>query len=136
MTMEPITSKEILNHIYGVMLEINYLQNDSDVLEELSEQRDGFVEDQLMLFKRKSAKYKAEWNRLRFQRALEFLNELKTKGTEEINRILKPKERIIYAPLFRKFEELTEKDKDSLLEDKDLLDLIDYLNEQNDNKIG
>lgn len=128
--MHSLSSKQILNHIYGVMLEINYLQKDEDVIEELAENRDNFVEQKLLLFKKMSARYKAEWNRQKFQKALAFLEELKTKGVDEINKILNPQARLTYAPLFRKFEELTDKDKKSILEDEDLLNLIDYLNEQ------
>lgn len=128
--MQSLSSKQILNHIYGVMLEINYLQKDEDVIEELAENRDDFVEQKLLLFKKMSAQYKAEWNRQKFQKALAFLEELKTKGVDEINKILNPQARLTYAPLFRKFEELTDKDKKSILEDEDLLNLIDYLNEQ------
>lgn len=133
MTMQPLSSKQILNHMYGVMLEINYLQMDADVMENLTEHHDSFVEEKLLLFKRMSAQYKAKWNRQKFQRALDFLQELKNKGAEEINKILNPQAQVAYAPLFRKFEELTDDDKKSILEDKDLLNLIDYLNEQENN---
>ncbi len=128
--MQSLSSKQILNHIYGVMLEINYLQKDEDVIEDLAKNGDDFVEQKLLLFKKMSAQYKAEWNRQKFQKALAFLEELKTKGVDEINKILNPQARLTYAPLFRKFEELTDKDKKSILEDEDLLNLIDYLNEQ------
>jgi len=124
----------MLNHIYSVMLEINYLQKDEDILEDLAENQDNFVENKLKLFRRLSAQYKASWNHQKFNKAFVFLEELKNKSVEEINKILNPQAQVAYAPLFRKFEELTDDDKKSILEDEDLLNLIDYLNEQDDDE--
>ncbi len=132
--MQPLESKQMLNHIYGVMLEINYLQKDEDILEDLAETQDEFVENKLKLFRRISAQYKASWNHQKFEKAFAFLKDLKNRSVDEINKILNPEAKVAMAPLFRKFEELTDDDKKSILEDEDLLNLIDYLNEQDDHE--
>ena len=61
---------------------------------------------------------------------LEPLWQNKEKGIEEIQRLITPQERIHYAPLFSKFEEMTEEDKLNILEDQELLKILEILNKR------
>ena len=51
---------EILNNLYGLITDINYNKPDEDVLSDLKEKPEPFVEEQLMRVKRSIAKHKAE----------------------------------------------------------------------------
>jgi hypothetical protein len=126
-------TKQILSDLYGLMMEINFHQEDEEVLKELREHPDLQIESHLLRIKQISAKLKAEANRRHFYKAKEQLLLLKQKGIEEIQRFITPQERVEYAPLFRKFEELTKQDEESILEDQELLKFLEILNKHIDN---
>lgn len=127
---------EILNNLYGLMMEINYHKSDEDVLRELKESPDLFVEDHLMKIKRTMAKYRAMTNRNRIDMAMDQLRKLKEKGLDEVKKLLTPQEQVELAPLFRKFEELTPEDEASILEDQQLLKLLEKLQKESTDEQG
>lgn len=131
--METQNTKQILSNLYGLMMEINFHREDEEVWRELQENPDPQIEKHLLRIKQIMAKMKAEANRIRFVKAKEQLALLKQKGIEEIQRLINPQERAQYAPLFRKFEELTKEDEDDIMEDQELLKLLEILNKQIDN---
>jgi hypothetical protein len=131
--METQNTKQILSDLYGLMMEINFHREDDEVFIELQKNPDPQIEKHIVRIKQITAKIKAEANRIRFVRAKEHLALLKQKGIEEIQRLITPQERVKYAPLFRKFEELTKEDEDSIMEDQELLTLLEILNKQIDN---
>jgi hypothetical protein len=126
-------TKQILSDLYGLMMEINFHREDEEVLQELEENPDTQIEQHLLRIKQIQTKLRAEANRRRFVKAKEQFALLKKKGIEEIQRRISPQERIEYAPLFRKFEELTKEDEEAILEDQELLKLLEILNKQIDN---
>lgn len=126
-------TKQILSDLYGLMMEINFHRDDDEVLKELQENPDPQIEKHLIRIKQFSTKVKAEANRIRFVKAKEQLALLKQKGIEEIQRLITPQERAQYAPLFRKFEELTKEDEEAIMEDQELLKLLEILKKQIDN---
>jgi hypothetical protein len=126
-------TKQILSDLYGLMMEIGFHREDEEVLKELQEHPDPQIENHLSRIKQISAKLKAEANRRRFVKAKEQLALLKQKGIEEIQRFITPQERVEYAPLFRKFEELTKEDEEAILEDQELLKFLEILNKYIDN---
>ena len=123
-------TKQILSDLYALMMEINLHREDQDVLKELLENPDSQIEGHLLRIKQIKAKLRAEANRTRFAWANEQLALLKEKGIEEIQRLITPQERIHYAPLFSKFEEMTEEDKLNILEDQELLKILEILNKR------
>ena len=123
-------TKQILSDLYALMMEINFHREDQDVLKELLENPDSQIEGHLLRIKQIKAKLRAEANRTRFAWANEQLALLKEKGIEEIQRLITPQERIHYAPLFSKFEEMTEEDKLNILEDQELLKILEILNKR------
>jgi len=127
------SSAEILNNLYGLMMEINYHRTDADVLSVLKERPDAFVEDQLMRVKRMMAKAKAAAYRHNMELALNQLRQLKERGLQELRKILSVEEQVEYAQLFRKFEELSPEDEASILEDKQLLKLLDRIRKNSGN---
>lgn len=125
--------KQILSDLYGLMMEINFHREDEEILNELRENPDPQIESHIIKIKQFTAKIKAEANRSRFIKAKEQLALLKQKGIEEIQQLITPQERIKYAPLFRKFEELTKEDEEAIMEDQELLKLLEILNKRIDN---
>ena len=121
---------EILNNLYGLITDINYNKPDEDVLSDLKEKPEPFVEEQLMRVKRSIAKHKAEAHRVSISLAWNEFLKLKEKGVEELQKILTPAEQLEYAKLFRKFDGLTKEDEDSILEDKQLLKLLERIKDQ------
>ncbi len=127
-------TKEILNNLYGLMMEINFHKADDDVLADLQQHGDQQIDKHLIKVKQLSAKLKAEENKLRFQKAIEQITLLKKKGIDELKKLLAPHEQVQLVPLFRKLEELTEEDKSAILEDQELLHLMEILKDKLDDK--
>ena len=134
--MSTLNAKQVLSNLYGLMMEINYHRPDEDILEELTEHPDPQVEKHLIRVKQLSTKFKAEANKNRFQEALDQLNALKQKGSDELRKLFPPieRQRPELVQLFRKFEELTSKDEQAILEDQDLLRLIKLLKDKLDDE--
>lgn len=132
--MTTSSARQTLSNLYGLMMEINLHQSDEDVLKELQENPDSQIEKHLLQVKQMTTKLKAEANKSRFQVALNQLKELKEKGIEELRKFIQPSEQAEFVPLFRKFEELTEKDEHAILEDQELLRLLKILKEKVDDR--
>lgn len=126
-------TKQILSDLYGLMMEINFQREDEEILSELKEKPDPQIESHIIRIKQLTAKMKAEANRRHFIKAKEQLALLKQKGIEEFQQLITPQERVKYAPLFRKFEELTKEDEEAIMEDQELLKLLEILNKRMDN---
>jgi len=127
-------AKEILNNLYGLMMEINLHRADDDILAELQQHNDPQIDKHLLKIKQLSAKLKIEENKLRFKKAIEQITILKKKGIEELKKLLEPHEQVQLIPLFRKFEELTEEDEYEILEDQELLNLMEILKDKLDDE--
>lgn len=126
-------SKQILSDLYGLMMEINFHREDEKVLRELEENPDPQIDNHLFKIKKLSAQLRAKANQDRFEKAKEQLALLRQKGIEELHRLISPKERSQYAPLFRKFEELTTEDEKSIMEDQEFLKMLEIINRKTDN---
>ncbi|MBS1532574.1 MAG: hypothetical protein JSU01_19880 [Bacteroidetes bacterium] len=125
--MATLNSKQVLSNLYGLMMEINYYRPDKEILEELEQKPDAQLDAHLVKIKQLNAKLKAQANQERFQKAVDQIKVLKEKGLEELKRLISPQEQAQLVPLFRKFDELTEKDEAAIGEDQELLHLIEIL---------
>jgi hypothetical protein len=134
--MGQLNAKQVLSNLYGLMMEINLHRTDDDVLSDLRANPDEQIENHLLKVKRLTAKLRAQANNVRFAKAVEQIKLLKQKGLDEIKKLIRPEEQVQLIPLFRKFEELSEEDEASILDDQQLLHLIeilkDRLNEDSD----
>ena len=128
--------RESLNNLYGLMMEINFYRSSEDVLTELNNKPDPFVEKHLKNVKQLSARFRAEANRRKYTDALNQLKLLKEKGLEELKKLLSFQDQVELQPLFRKFEELTPEDEASILEDQDVLKLMEILKNRLDENAG
>jgi len=125
--MATLNAKQVLSDLYGLMMEINYHRPDEEVLEELQQKPDAQLEKHLVKIRQISAKLKAQANKERFQKAIDQIRIMKEKGLDELRKLINPQEQAQLVPLFRKFEELTEKDETAIVEDQELLHLIEVL---------
>ncbi len=130
--MKTQDARKILSNLYGLMMEINYHREDEDVAQELQENPDTQIEMHLIRIKQITAKLKAEANQQRFAQAKEKLRQLKESGLEGLKQLITPEEKIQFAPLFRKFEELNKEDEESILEDQELLKMLEILKKRID----
>ncbi|UEG51390.1 hypothetical protein LLH06_10440 [Mucilaginibacter daejeonensis] len=124
------TNKQILNNLYGLMLEINYQQDDKDVLAELEAKPDSVVNNHLLKIKQLTAKLKAEANRQRYADAVSQLQLLKQKGIEEFKKLFSPSDQTKLVPMFNRFTELSQKDEQEILEDQEMLHFMEILKDR------
>src|SRR5450755_947435 len=120
----------ILNHFYSLLLEMNFRQTDDEILSEKISLDDPYIQKHLQQVRLLSAKYKALRTKSKYAAVLAEIKRLKELGLEEIKKLLSPQEEVQLMPLFRRFEELSEKDEASLAEDQEMLQLIDALKEK------
>lgn len=125
-------AKQILSNLYSLLMDMNFHMDGPELIADLSVKEKERVERHYKQIKLLKAKYKAEANKQYFYKALDLVRELKEKGIEELKKLVKPTEQQSLVPLFRKFEELTENDKMSILEDTELLALIELLKQRVD----
>jgi hypothetical protein len=125
---------EILNHFYGLLLEVNFSRPDEDVFPNQEYMQDAFIMHHLQQIRIRSARYQATMNKSKYLLVLEEIKRLHEKGFDALKELLNPEEAMQLQPLFRRFEELTEKDEASIAEDQELLQLISKLKEKLDDK--
>lgn len=122
--------RENLSNLYGFFMETNFHQSNEEILSQLETRPDNQIEDFLSQIKKKQVKLKALNNRLFFDYVNEKLGEIKQKGLEELRKIIPSNEQIEFAPLFSKYQELSESDYQDIVEDQDFLKLMEYLQDK------
>ena len=122
--------RENLSNLYGFFMESNFHQSDEDLLSQLQEHPDSQIEDFLSQIKKKQVRLKALKNKLFFDYVNEKLTEIRLKGIEELRKIIPSNEQIEFAPLFSKYQELSESDYRDIVEDQDFLKLMEYLQDK------
>lgn len=120
-------AKQILNNLYGLMMEINYYRTDEDVLTEYNEKPDAQVNNHLIKIRQISAKLQAENNKARYAKAIEQIEKLKERGIEEFKKLFNTSEQAQLIPMFNKFTELSKKDEAAILEDQEMLRFMEIL---------
>ena len=131
--MATLNPKQIINNLYGLIMEIDFHRLEDEIITELNNEPDKQIEKHLVSIKQFTAKLKAEVNRQRYNQALQQFSLLKKMGIDEIKKLIGPNESMQLQPLFRKFEELTENDEASILEDQQMLLLMEKLKERLEN---
>ncbi|MFC1223408.1 hypothetical protein ACFE6N_06335 [Pedobacter sp. BG31] len=125
-------SKQILNNLYGLMLEINYHREDQEILLELEQKPDLQINNHLVKIRQLTAKLKAEATKARYADALDQLKKLKEQGIEEFKKMFSINEQANLIPMFNKFTELSKKDEEAILEDQEMLQFMSILKERTD----
>lgn len=124
------TNAEILHHFYSLLLEINFHEEDKATTED--DFADPFIQKHLRLVKLKLARSRAELRKSTYRSIIEEIDRLRKIGMDELKNLLTPAEALQFKPLFNKFESLSNKDKDSIAEDEELLRLITALKDKLD----
>ncbi len=126
------TNAEILHHFYGLLLELNFHQDESEPpsAEDLT---DPFIQKHLRQVKLKIAKARAEVKKSVYQLIIQEIDRLRKIGTEELKKLLTSQQVLQLQPLFSKFDSLSDRDKESIAEDEELLQLLTILKEKLDN---
>lgn len=130
------SNAEILNHFYGLLIEMNFVRPEEDVYPEKNYVNDPFIQKHMRQIKLQTAKYRALRSKNNYTAIVAEIKRLKEIGFDEIKKILTPKESLRLQPLFSKFEELSKKDEDSIAEDEEMLQLINALKDKLDKQSG
>lgn len=128
------SNSQILEHFQNLLMEINFHRPEEDVFDEAGYQDNAFVQKHLRHIKLNIAKAKAEKNKGGFKAILEEVRRIKEIGAIEFNKLLNPEQQLQFQPLFRKFEELSEKDEASMANDIELLQIISVLKDKLEEK--
>lgn len=126
------TNAEILHHFYSLLLELNFHQDESE-LPSAEDLADPFIQKHLRQVKLKIAKARVVAKKNIYQLIIQEIDRLRKIGTEELKKLLTPQQVLQLQPLFSKFDSLSERDKESIAEDEELLQLITILKEKLDN---
>ena len=124
--METNKALKALNNLYGLLLKMNYHREPFDFIDEIKED-DVFVSKHLKNVMLRRSKTKALLMQSKYAELREEFLRLKEYGFERLQELFTPKERENMIPLFRKFEELGEKDIFDINEDQDFLIFISSL---------
>lgn len=125
-------AKQILNNLYGLMMEINYYRADEDVLADYAEKPDAQINNHLIKIRQVSAKLKAEANKAKYANAVEQIAKLKERGIEEFKKLFNPTEQAQLFPMFNRFTELSKNDEAAILEDQEMLHFLELLKDRID----
>lgn len=123
-------NSQILDHFHSLLMQINFHRPEEDVFDETDYLDNTFVQKHLRQIKLKMAKVKAEQNKGGFKALLEEIRKIKEMGAIEYNKLLNPEQQLQFQPLFRKFEEFSEKDEASMENDAELLQIISALKDK------
>lgn len=121
-------NKQILIHFYNLLIESNIYMPNSEILEDLKLNPDPEVEEGLQLIKQYRFKANINAKKDKYNYALEKLDQLQRLLSGNLDKLISTlenkRENEQLVALFRKYEELSEKDKAKMLEDKYLLSLL------------
>ena len=143
--MNNIANKEkyiLLDNLFNLYLDTKYEKEDDELLKEEKIDINQIVLKNMMLFRQLRTQTKAELNQAKHNRVKEFLSKLKSglaSNVEEYKRIAeeifaKPKFNE-YQTMFRNLSEVSEQDKQSILMDSKLLDLLSEIEEEYNKEI-
>ena len=127
--MKKNNALKTLKNLYGLYMEMNYHSEPADFVNELND-KDPFISAHLKNVMLHKAKAKAILKKRKFEALKKQFVELKKVGLEKLQELFAPRERVEMVKLFRKFEELTEKDIDAINEDEDFLTFISSIKDK------
>ncbi|MCB0264651.1 MAG: hypothetical protein KDH95_18910 [Calditrichaeota bacterium] len=132
----------LLDNLFNVFLETEYHPEDDELLRELGVNIDAIVEENMRLFRQLRTKAKSEVNQLKHNRVKEFLMKLKSglesnvKSYEDLaSKILAEPKFAELEPMFRNLSEITDKDKQSILFDAKLLEIMGEMEDEYGDKL-
>lgn len=120
--------KDFVTHLYKLLIEANLHRDNAEVLAELKLNPDSEIENSLMTIKRLKLQSKANLKRSQFSEAQILINDFLQKAGNSINQAIEglvdKKENEPLIAFFRKYQNVSEEDKLSILKDNQILELI------------
>lgn len=120
--------KDFITHLYKLLIEANLHRDNAEVLAELKLNPDSEIENSLMTIKRLKLQSKANLKRSQFSEAQILINNFLQKAGNSINQAIEglvgKKENEPLIAFFRKYQNVSEEDKLSMLKDNQILELI------------
>lgn len=130
--------KDFVMHLYKLLMEANLNRDNAEVLADLKLNPDREIENSLLAIKRLKLQTKANLKRNQFGEAQTLINDFLQKAGNNINQVIEnligKKENEPLVAFFRKYENVSEEDKLSMLKDKQLLELIKKASQSIENK--
>lgn len=133
----------LLDNLFNLFLDDDYRPEDDELFKEWGVDIDHIVQKNMDLFRQLRTRTKAELNEIKHKRVYDFLAKLKTGLKSESGNYIKIAEEIISEPrfselqiLFRNLEEISDKDKESVIMDSKLLELLSSIEEEYGEKLN
>lgn len=133
--MESNKALLVINNFYSLLMEMNYYKEPEDFIEELQNE-DKFISEHLKKVKLHRTKAKAILKKMQIEEFKEKFIALKNAGVEKIQGLFTPEEKCEIVRLFSRFEELTEKDIETINEDQEFLTFMSYIKDKLEDKDG
>ncbi len=135
--MKEIEKYRLIDDLFNVYLDTNFDEKDNEIFSDDSVDTDEIVKKNLMLFKQLRTQTKAEINKIKHERVLSFLSELKDgirsnikEYQDMVDKILSKPRLTALQPMFRNYESSSDEDKKSILMDSELLDMLSDIEEE------
>lgn len=127
-------NKDFIISFYNLLMELNLNRSDLEILEQLRTTPDAEVEKSLLIVRQMKLKAKAQIKRSQLSNAQQMIEELKQKTGGKWNEFLisltaQPQYQQL-GSFFRKYEQVNEEDKLSMLNDRHLLELLKIAKEK------
>jgi len=139
--MENIKKYILIDDLFNLFLDVKYESEDEDVFGTGSEDVEKIVNKNLMLFRKLRTQTKAELNRVKHERVLDFLSKLREGIKSNVEEYRTLADEILSKPkfaklqtMFRNYDTLSEQDKQSILFDVELLDMLSDIEEEYNSK--
>lgn len=133
----------LLEELFNLFAETKYQPEDDELFKEWNIDIDTIVEENILLFRQLKTRAKAEINKIKHKRVQDFLSKLKeglqskAEGYEELmNEILSKPKFAELQPMFSNLSEVTEKDKQSILRDAKMLEILSEIEEELGDKLN
>ena len=135
--MSDIDKYKLLDNLFNVYLDTGFDEEDEKMFSSDGVDLNDIVSKNVMLFKQLRTQTKAEINKIKHERVLEFLSKLKeglkanVKEYQDIADNILAKPRLAeLQPLFRNYESSSDEDKKSMAFDSELLDMLSEIEEE------
>lgn len=139
--MDDIQRYILLDNLFNVYLDTNFDEEDEQIFNSDRVNADEVILKNIKLFKQLRTQSKAEINRIKHKRVLDFLSELRDGIKSNIKEYQDIADNILSKPefaeakaLYRNFEYASEEDKKSIVFDAELLNILSDIEEEYNRK--
>lgn len=135
--MSDIDKYRLLDNLFNVYLDTRFDEEDERLFSSDGINIDDIVSRNVMLFKQLRTQTKAELNKIKHERVLDFLSKLREGIKANVKEYQDIAEKIIakpklteLQPMFRNYESISDEDKKSMAFDSELLDMLSDIEEE------